>query len=143
MWMNDTETSSIFSSFLSYVFTFMISSYYTLMSLRSESFKDVWHNVFGWLAVVYLVIVFGILSVYPNIENCTVHSALVLNPFKSYTVMLGISILLSWKLCVPALTLNAKQIAEEIQNRKSFDTPESMKPNVIIDNLRGSDDDEE
>jgi hypothetical protein len=113
------------------------------MSLKHDSFKDGWNNVYGWLAVIYLLIIFGILSVYPDIKNYKVRSILVDRPLMSYVFLLAISIFLSWKLCVPALTEKLRKIVEEKESTKKFRQAEAMRPGVIIDALEGDDNDEE
>jgi len=143
MWINAFESSDIFSNFLSYIFTLMISSYYALTSLRHESFKDGWNNFYGWVAVVYLLIIFGILSVYPNIKNMIIRNILVEYPGWSYLGFMAISIGLSWKLCIPALTEKSKEIADNEEKTKQFREAESMSPGVIIAALEGDNDDEE
>lgn len=143
MWINAADSTNIISSFLSYVFTFMISSYYTLMSLKSKSFKDGWNNVLGWSAVIYLVMIFGIMSVYPEIKNPIVKSILVGSPIISYASLLLISTILSWKLCVPYLVEKSKEEAEKEKSIAEYTKADLMKPKDLKESLEKDNEDEE
>lgn len=118
MYAMGIKAHSIFSSGLSYIFTLYISSIYMLISFRDKGeiyiFKR--KGILTVISIIVIVIISGLLCIYPNIDRLWLKKILVNHPGISYSGIMFISVYVAFLVSKPSID----QYAEiNIQEEKS------------------------
>ncbi len=138
-----------FPAFLSYVFTFLVTAHYTLMTAEGKSIKKGINGFTSYFAIFFLMIILILMVLYPNVNPC-VTNIIKIYPWKTYILILICSTIISLILCMPDLIKKAKETLQELENEKKakkslreFRKSQEIKSEDFIDMVKKDSTDEE
>lgn len=133
MWVSNYSETHIFSGFLAYNFTLLISSLYlfkNLTDIEKDGMKK--HGTVFWITVGWLFILYGLLISYPKLPRQEINLWLLNNAKTCILIIILITFIIALLLNKPSIEEKILQLQKSEPYKKSQEMIESFKDKKTI-----------